>query len=184
VHPIRRQQSNRSFELTRPAYIAHWKDIEEQPAGSYPNSAELMSFGAPFARLFGLERIGIHHERLPPGRRTSYPHAEKTEEEFVYVLEGTPDVWIDGTLHRLKEGEGVVFKPGTGIAHTFINNTSAEVRLLVVGEHRRSDNQVHYPLHPQRNVELGADHWSNCPTALSGSHDGFPDALRDSNGPF
>jgi uncharacterized cupin superfamily protein len=170
--------------LTRPPFIAHWTDIEERPAGGYPNSAELMTYGAPFARLFGLERIGIHHERLPAGRRTSYPHAEKTEEEFVYVLEGTPDVWLDGSLYRLKEGEGVVFKPGTGIAHTFINNTDAEVRLLVVGEHRRPDNQVHYPMHQARNQELGDDHWANCPRAPMGPHDGLPDALRDSNGPF
>jgi len=170
--------------VPKPHFIAHWKDIEEPTAGSYPNSAEAMSFDAPFAKLFGLKRIGIHHERMPPGRRTSYPHAEKTEEEFVYVLEGTPDVWIDGQLHRLSEGEGVVFEPGTGISHCFINNSDSDVRLLVVGEHHRSDNQVHYPKHPERNAAIGADHWSDCPTGPLGEHDGLPDLLRASNGPF
>ena len=47
-----------------------------------------------------LGRLGGPHPRAP-GRRTSYPHAESAEEEFVYVLEGHPDVWIDGTLHHL-----------------------------------------------------------------------------------
>ncbi len=60
-------------------------------------ATNVFSIGAPLARKLGLGRIGIHHERLPPGRRTSYPHAESDEEEFVYVLEGYPeasDQWL------------------------------------------------------------------------------------------
>lgn len=170
--------------MLRPEFIKHWREIEDPKEGSYPNSQEVMSLGAPFGRLFGFERIGIHHERLPPGRRTSWPHAEKTEEEFIYVLEGEPDVWIDGNLHHLKEGDGVGFAPGTGIAHTFINNSESDVRLLVVGEHRRPDNKVHYPLHAQANLDVGADHWADAPTLLSGDHDGLPNRLRETNGPF
>lgn len=90
-----------------------------------------MCIGAPFGRHFGLTRLGIHHERLLPGRRTSYPHAESAEEEFVYVIEGAPDVWLDGELYRLGPGDAVGFPAGTGIAHTFLNNTEEDVRLLV-----------------------------------------------------
>ena len=35
-----------------------------------------MGFDASLGRRLGLTRIGIHHVRLLPGRRTSYPHAE------------------------------------------------------------------------------------------------------------
>ena len=66
-------------------------------------------------------RLGIHHERLPPGRRLCWPHAEADEEEFVFVLEGEPDLWLDGQVRRLKPGDGVSFPAGTGIAHTFPN---------------------------------------------------------------
>ncbi len=45
----------------------------------------------------------------PPGRRTSYPHAESDEEEFIYVLEGYPEVWINGYLWKLEPGDSVVF---------------------------------------------------------------------------
>jgi uncharacterized cupin superfamily protein len=169
--------------MHRPQFIAHWKDIEDPQAGSYSGSSEVMSLSASFGRKFGLKRIGIHHERLPPGRRTSYPHAEKTEEEFVYVLEGTPDVWIDGNIYRLSEGEGVVFAPGTGITHTFLNNTDSDVRLMVVGETPREDNLIHYALHPERNA-MRKDHWTDWPGRLEGDHDGLPDRLRDSDGPF
>lgn len=164
----------------RPDCIRHWQECQDEDNASYPGSSEKLSIGSPFGRLFGLSRIGIHHELLPPGRRTSWPHAEKTEEEFVYVIEGTPDVWLDGELHRLQPGDGVGFAPGSGLAHTFINNSSSDVRLLVVGEHKRADNQVVYPLHPARNAEIGELLWRDVPTRDLGPHDGLPDALRQS----
>lgn len=170
--------------MPRPDFVRHWQEIQDADDSHYPGSRELMSIGSPFGRAFGLTRLGIHHELLPPGRRTSWPHAEKMEEEFVYVIEGAPDVWLDGELHRLAPGDAVGFPAGTGIAHTFINNTAANVRLLVVGERSRPDNQVHYPLHPARNAEISAQHWADAPARRLGAHDGIPDRLRESNGPF
>ncbi|WP_374357718.1 cupin domain-containing protein [Chitinimonas sp.] len=164
--------------MQRPDCIKHYLDIQEADDARYPGSEELLSIGAPFGRVFGLSRIGIHHETLPPGRRTSWPHAESTEEEFVYVLEGAPDVWLDGELHRLQAGDGVGFKPGDGLAHTFINNSDSVVRLLVVGERKRPDNQVHYPMHPQRNAEIGELWWRDHPQRPLAGHDGLPDAQR------
>ena len=86
--------------MTRPDCIKHWKEIQEPDNGTYPGSQELLSIGSPFGRHFGFARLGIHHELLPPGRRTSWPHCEETEDEFIYVIEGTPDVWLDGDLVR------------------------------------------------------------------------------------
>lgn len=166
--------------MSRPDCIKHYHDIQQADDSHYPGSTELHSIGSAFGRQFGFVRLGIHHEYLPPGRRTSWPHAEKTEEEFVYVIEGQPDVWLDGTLHRLQPGDGVGFKPGDGLAHCFINNTAQPVRLLVVGDCNRADNQIHYPCHPARNAEIGALHWDNAPARPLGSHDGLPDALRAS----
>ena len=118
----------------RPDSIVHWSEIEGADNSHYPGDDELMGIGSPFGAHFGLRRLGIHHIRLLPGRRTSYPHAERTEEEFVYVLAGEPDVWLDGELFKLHAGDGLGFPPGTGLCHTFINNTDAEVCLLVVGD--------------------------------------------------
>jgi uncharacterized cupin superfamily protein len=120
--------------MERPEFIRHWTELESPDDAHYKDSTELHGIGAPLASKLGITRIGIHHSRLLPGRRTSYPHAESTEEEFVFVIEGTPDVWIDGHLHPLKPGDSVAFPAGTGICHTFINNTDHEVRLLIVGE--------------------------------------------------
>ncbi|WP_343711868.1 cupin domain-containing protein [Inquilinus sp.] len=161
----------------RPSCIAHWTEIEGPDDSHYKGDDELMSIGAPLGRHFGLTRIGIHHERLLPGRRTSYPHAESTEEEFVYVIEGTPDVWLDGVLHRLKPGDSVGFPAGTGQCHSFLNNTDSEVRLLVVGETPRADNRIYYPRNPERKP-MRTDWWDDVPARPMGDHDGLPDQVR------
>jgi uncharacterized cupin superfamily protein len=161
----------------RPACIAHWTKIEKADANHYDGDDELMCIGAPFGRHFGLKRLGIHHERLPPGRRTSYPHAESAEEEFVYVIEGEPDVWLDGVLHRLRPGDGVGFPAGTGMTHSFLNNTDAEVRLLVVGEKSKSENRIFYPRNMDRKP-LHADWWEDPPPRPLGDHDGLTDQRR------
>lgn len=160
-----------------PACIAHWREAEGPDDSQYPGMDELMSVGAPIGDHLGLTRMGIHHERLPPGRRTSLPHAESAQEEFVFVLEGTPDVWLDGVVHRLGPGDAVGFPAGTGLAHTFINDSEAEVRLLVVGERNRPGNRVLYPLHPQARTYMDY-FWEDAPPRERGPHDGMSAKVR------
>ncbi|MDR3435172.1 cupin domain-containing protein [Telmatospirillum sp.] len=167
-----------------PDCIRYYQDIQDTDESHYPGSRELMSIGSPFGKIFGFQRLGIHHEVLPPGRRTSWPHAEEKEDEFIFVVEGTPDVWLDGDLYRLKPGDGVGFPAGTGQAHCFLNNTDALVRLLVVGDRNRPDNRFHYPLHAAYDQTIGKQWWNDAPPRKLGPHDGLPDALRASNGPF
>ncbi|EMH4164382.1 cupin domain-containing protein [Pluralibacter gergoviae] len=159
--------------MKRPDCIRHWRELEEQDAPGYPDSSELFSVGAPLARKMGLLRLGIHHERLPPGRRTSYPHAESDEEEFIYVLEGRPQVWINGYLWPLEPGDCVSFPAGTGVCHTFLNNTEEEVCLLVVGEVNKKHNRIYYPLN-QEYAATRADRWIDHPPQFFGPHNGRP----------
>ncbi len=162
----------------RPDFIRHWREIQLADDNQYPGSRERLTLDSNFGQAFGMQRVGFNHVVVPPGRRTSWPHCESVEEEFVFVIEGEPDAWIDGVLYRLRPGDAVGFPAGTGIAHTFINNTDQDVRLLVGGERSRDDNRCHYPLHPKRNAEIGEYHWRDAPTRLRGDHDGLPDELR------
>lgn len=160
----------------RPAFIAHVTD-RMQPV----TDAGFANFGGRRSRLGaegGLTRLGIHHDVLPPGNRTSHPHAESREEEFVFVLDGRPDVWIDGHLHELEKGDGVGFPAGTGIAHSFLNNSDAEAHLLIVGQHDVAGNQLIYPLNPQRNEEFRkwGEFWEDAPKRELGPHDGMAKA--------
>lgn len=167
----------------RPEFIKNYKELMDDDIASYPGSNELLSIGAPVGRKLGLKKIGIHIETLLPGRRTSWPHAEKEEEEFAYVIEGRPQAWIDGNLYDLAPGDFVAFPSGTGIAHTFINNSDETVLLLVGGESRKETNKIFYPLHPERNEEMKTKgvFWENHPKHDLGPHDGVPDRLRGEN---
>lgn len=161
--------------MTHPA-VVRWEAIEG-PDWTYRQHPEPMGRDADYSTHFGLTRFGIHHVRVPPGRRTSFPHAESAEDEFVYVIEGTPDVWLDGHLHRLAPGDGVGFPAGTGLAHTFLNNTDSEVRLIVVGDRGIEGGRIIYPMHPERKP-LRPDWWDDAPERTLGDHDGLTDARR------
>ncbi len=96
------------------------------------------------------------------------PHAHSKDEEFVYVLGGTPTLWVDGSVEELAAGDAVAFPPGTGIAHTFINDSDEPTQLLIVGEHQPGD-RVFYPLHPDfPHPRL----WTDAPDRPLGPHNG------------
>jgi len=158
--------------MTRPPFIISTSDVAEE-SGHYPGSDELLGHGRAVGRAAGLLRIGLHVERLEPGQRTSYPHCEEKEEEFVYVLEGEVSAWIDGHIHPMQAGDLAAFPAGTGICHTFINEGTADCVLLVGGERSKSDNRIYYPLDPQRRGQMPWSHWwDDVPTRPLGPHPG------------
>lgn len=160
--------------MTRPTFIITTTDVPEED-GTYPDSDERLSFGRVIGRAAGLERIGLHIERVPPGRRTSYPHAESDEEEWVYVLEGEIDAWIDGELHPMKKGDLAAFPAGTGICHSFLNNGVRDAVLFVGGERPKATNRIYYPLNPERRPQVKpGEWWDDIPLRPQGPHDGRP----------
>lgn len=153
----------------RPAYIANYRDMQ----GSL-GDGDMAGLGSPLGRALGLTKIGIHYEIIPPGCRSSFPHAESHEEEFVLVVKGKPDVWLDGVLQALIEGDAVAFPSGTGIAHSFLNNSTEDIHLVIVGEANKPENQINYPLNPERMAEFAARGaaWTGAPKHELGPHDG------------
>lgn len=129
-------------------------------------------------RKVGFNRIAVHHFILPPHSRSSSPHAESAEEEFVFVLKGEPHLWLNGYIHQLKEGFAVGFPAGTGIAHTVINNTDSEVHLLVAGEKTKKENLCAFPINPELKETSGI-WWSNPPIHPLGPHKGLPGPIRE-----
>jgi uncharacterized cupin superfamily protein len=167
---------------TRPSFIVSAGELPEA-AHVYPQSSERMGPARCLGKVAGLVRIGVNLQRLPPGTRSSWPHAEEREEEFVYVLEGEVDAWINGDLYPMGAGDLAAFPAGTGVCHCFINNSTHEALLLVGGEAPTQDNRIFYPLNPSRRTDMKAsDWWADVPQHPLGPHDGLPDLLR-SQGP-
>ncbi len=159
---------------TRPPFLVSAADVPET-RHRYPNSEEEMGPTRAIGRAAGLRRVGLHLQRLPPGTRTSWPHAESSEEEFVYVIAGEVDAWIDGELHRMRAGDLAAFPSGTGICHAVLNDGEHEALLLVGGEADKDENRIVYPLNPSRRTDLPPSRWwSDAPRRPLGPHDGRP----------
>src|ERR1700753_3718064 len=130
---------------TRPSFLKNRRELEpKSPAIS--SAGEEMGYLADFADASGLSRLKIAHLRLQPGARSNPPGAYRDEEEFFFVLEGAPDLWIDGQLYSVEEGDGIAFNDNTGLAHTLINNSDRDVHLFVFGEATRLRSQFACPL--------------------------------------
>ncbi len=158
----------------RPPFIISSADVPEQ-SFHYPDSDEPIAPTRAIGRAAGLLRVGIKLQRVPPGSRTSFPHAESAEEEFAYVIEGEIDAWIDGELHRMKAGDLAAFPSGTGICHTFINDGERDVLLLVGGEADKPEDRIFYPLNPERRDQMAWSRWwEDVPERKQGAHDGKP----------
>ncbi|EJD45994.1 hypothetical protein AURDEDRAFT_184577 [Auricularia subglabra TFB-10046 SS5] len=127
--------------------------------------------------------IGCHLQRLPPGTRSSVGHAHKDSEEMVLVLQGTGSLWLDGHIVPVKPGDCVGFPAGTGIAHTFINDSNAggddghDLCLVVVGEKKRKTEQIIYPADPEKEAAFKR-WWTDYPRHALGPHKGVPNFPR------
>ncbi len=142
----------------RPPFIISAASIPET-RHQYPNSDEYTGSQRSIGRVAGLLKTGVNLMRLAPGERSSWPHAEEKEEEFVYVLDGEVDAWIDGFIHAMRPGDFAAFPAGTGICHCFLNNGEHDALLLVGGEASKLDNRIYYPVHPQRRDDLPSSEW-------------------------
>lgn len=160
-------------------FVGHYSTrTEKTPPGPIPPSF-IQLIDSDIGRSVDFERIAIHHIVLPPGCRSSTPHAESLEEEFVFVLKGSPHLWLNGYIHDLNEHFAVGFPAGTGIAHSLINNTTDDIHLLVAGEKTKKENLCAFPINPELK-ETCKIWWDNPPTQSLGPHNGLPGPIKDS----
>lgn len=166
---------------SKPPFFVSAATIEEKP-GRYPGTDEVFSLVRSIGRAAGLTKIDLRLLRVLPGQRTSLPHAEEKEEEFVYLLSGTVDAWINGVLHAMQPHDLVAFPAGTGICHTFLNNSDQEALLLVGGE-SQPGNRVVYPLNPETKTYMRPGKWwEDASFVPQGDHDALPNAKTSERG--
>jgi uncharacterized cupin superfamily protein len=98
----------------------------------------------PLGDLFGLRNFGVNLTRLAPGGQSSLRHAHTRQDEFVYILEGSPTLHTDEGSVRLAPGMCAGFNAGTGNGHHLVNETAADVVYLEIGD-RLPGDEASYP---------------------------------------
>jgi uncharacterized cupin superfamily protein len=93
---------------------------------------------------FGLTIFGVNLTTLPPAAMSALRHAHTSQDEFIYVREGTPTLVTDSGDTMLKPGMCAGFKAGSGDAHHLVNRSESDVVYLEVGDRTLGD-EVHYP---------------------------------------
>ena len=92
--------------------------------------------------LFGLKNFGVNLTRLAPRAMSALRHAHAKQDEFVYVLQGTPTMHTDEGATLLAPGMCAGFRSGTGNAHHLVNETGEDVVYLEIGDRIPGDSAV------------------------------------------
>jgi uncharacterized cupin superfamily protein len=98
----------------------------------------------PLGDLFGLANFGVNLTTLKPGAMSALRHAHTKQDEFVYILQGTPTLVTDAGRTPLAPGLCAGFKAGTGDAHHLVNETGEDVVYLEIGD-RTPGDEGSYP---------------------------------------
>jgi uncharacterized cupin superfamily protein len=93
--------------------------------------------------VFGLRSFGVNLTRLLPGGESSLLHRHFRQDEFIYILEGTPTLVTDRGEQLLGPGDCAGF-PTAGIAHQLVNRGSGDVLYLEIGD-RTAGDTAEYP---------------------------------------
>jgi uncharacterized cupin superfamily protein len=81
----------------------------------------------------GLERIGIHVGRVPPGKESFCYHYHHFQEEFVYIIAGRGMAEIGDEQFEVGPGDFMAF-PAPSPAHHLRNPFDADLVYLMGGE--------------------------------------------------
>ncbi len=94
--------------------------------------------------LFGLRNFGVNLTTLAPGARSALRHGHSLQDEFVYIVSGTPSLMSNAGERLLQPGMCAGFRAGDGDAHCLINRSQAAVTYLEVGD-RSAGDCITYP---------------------------------------
>jgi uncharacterized cupin superfamily protein len=108
----------------------------EEESFSHPLNPQSLIHGVSLSQEAGLERIGVHLIRVPPGKESFAYHSHHGEEEFLYILSGRGIAEIDGQEHEVSAGDFMGF-PTPSVAHHLRNPFDEDLVYLSGGERNR-----------------------------------------------
>jgi uncharacterized cupin superfamily protein len=133
-------------ESSRPIAIVAASAAPRSKPSSYPEPfASRMNKRQkrPLGDLFGLKNFGVNLTTLAPGGESALLHRHTKQDEFIYILQGTPTLVTDSAEVQLSPGMCAGF-PAEGIAHQLVNRTDGDVVYLEIGD-RTPGDEGSYP---------------------------------------
>ena len=106
---------------------------------------------------FGLHNFGVNLTVLDPGGMSALLHRHKSQDEFIYVLEGEPTLVTDRGEVPLRPGMCAGFLAG-GVAHQLVNRTDTPVTYLEIGD-RTAGDEATYPNDDLKAVQEAGGRW-------------------------
>ena len=93
---------------------------------------------------FGLSNFGVNLTHLEPGSMSGLRHSHSKQEEFIFILEGTPTLILGSEEIVLHPGQCYGYPAGNGVAHHLINRSDVMATYLEIGDRTLGD-EVEYP---------------------------------------
>ena len=134
-------------EKHRPVAVVASEAAPRTKPSNYPEPFTFRMAGREKRQLgdvFALTNFGVNLTRLVPSASSALRHAHSKQDEFIYILEGSPVLITDAGETQLFPGMCSGFKAGTGNAHQLINHTTEDVVYLEVGDRTMDDSAI-YP---------------------------------------
>ena len=106
----------------------------------------------------GLKNYGVNFVRVEPGGQSSARHAHTKQDEFVYIVSGSPTLLLCDREFHLRAGDCCGFKAGSGVGHQLVNRSNAPVLYLEIGD-RTPDDYATYPRDDLAFTQRGDGSW-------------------------
>src|SRR4051812_18910938 len=88
---------------------------------------------ARLAKAVGITQFGVNHVTLKPGAFSANRHWHEAEDEFAYILSGSPSLFDENGRHQLQAGDIIGFPAGEQNAHHIVNESDSDATIMVVG---------------------------------------------------
>lgn len=108
----------------------------------------------------GLRNFGVNFTTLEPGAISALRHSHQLQDEFIYILAGTPTLITNEGETPLGPGMCAGFPAGAGDAHHLVNRSEERVVYLEIGD-RTPGDRVIYPDDDLRAEDRGG-RWLFC----------------------
>ncbi len=119
--------------MSDPNVVASLDQAPEHPGGDAPFHHTYRVLTPSMRERGG--RLGVVHNRLPPGNVACPFHWHAREDEAFYVLSGRGVLRYGDTLTEIGPGDCVSCPAGTQIAHQIGNPFDEDLVYLAIGDH-------------------------------------------------